>query len=392
MNESLNLVYGTAGNHEASPVNGFQPNSEGNKVQWVYDLLSSHWSQWIGEEAATEADKTGAYSTKFPGGNLRIISLNTNMYYRSNFWLFEKAMERDPNGQIAWLVHELDAAEKAGERVYIMGHMPLGGSDTFHDQSNYLDQIINRYSSTIAAMFYGHTHMDQFQISYSDYSQRLASNAVMMSYIAPSLTPTSGMPSFRVYDVDPVTFAVLDITTYIADMTNAAFQTTGPVWTKLYSAKEAYGPAVNPPVTDPNAELTPAFWHQVTEAFESNQSLLDAYISRKSRGWKSASCTGSCKTSELCQLRAARSQDNCQVTTPGVHLKKRAEEVRTEHDDCGVSVSAAVLNSLAVKKEVLDLLHEHFVQKGAKIPEGATLSCRVEDDDKGAVSGAASRW
>ena len=32
---------------------------------------------------------------------------------------------------------ELEAAEKAGERVWVMGHMPLGTSDAFHDQSQY---------------------------------------------------------------------------------------------------------------------------------------------------------------------------------------------------------------------------------------------------------------
>lgn len=35
-------------------------------------------------------------------------------------------MERDPSGQLAWLVTELETAESAGERVWLMGHMPLG--------------------------------------------------------------------------------------------------------------------------------------------------------------------------------------------------------------------------------------------------------------------------
>ena len=46
----------------------------------------------------------------------------------------------------------------------------------------------------------GHTHRDEFQLSYSDYQNRNHTNAVAMSYIASSLTPTSGHPSFRVYD------------------------------------------------------------------------------------------------------------------------------------------------------------------------------------------------
>lgn len=46
-------------------------------------------------------------------------------------------MASDPSGQLAWLVTELEAAETAGERVWLMGHMPMGSSDAFHDQSEY---------------------------------------------------------------------------------------------------------------------------------------------------------------------------------------------------------------------------------------------------------------
>jgi sphingomyelin phosphodiesterase len=138
-----------------SPTNAFPPTAVGKQAQWVYDLLSSDWSKWIGSGAASEELSFGSYSVKYPGGNLRMISINTNLYYIDNYWLFEDPMESDPSGQLAWLVSQLDAAEKAGERVYIIGHMPMGESDAFRDGSNYFDQIVNRYSATIAAMFFG---------------------------------------------------------------------------------------------------------------------------------------------------------------------------------------------------------------------------------------------
>ncbi|KAL7937255.1 Metallo-dependent phosphatase-like protein [Trichoderma chlorosporum] len=363
MSQYLGYVYGTAGNHEASPVNAFPAQSVSNSSQWVYDSLTAEWTQWVGASEESDIENLGAYSTKYPNGNLRIISLNTNFYYRSNFWLYQEPMQQDPDGQIQWLVNELDAAEKAGERVYIIGHMPLGEGDAFHAGSNYLDQVVNRYSSTIAAMFFGHTHLDHFEISYSDYSNQDASNAIMASYICPSLTPTSGMPSFRVYDVDPETFGVLDSTTYIADMTNADFQTTGPVWTKLYSAKETYGSQLSPPVTDPTVELTPAFWHNVTDLFEANSNAFNQYISLKSRNWNVASCTGDCETQELCQLRAGRSENNCVVPSIGLHITKRSDELQGnshhgahDHSECGMSAGMKTLSSLAVRKDLLDKL------------------------------------
>lgn len=324
MNQHLGVVYGTLGNHEAHPNNAFQPRSVGKTTQWVYDLFSKIWSSWVDASANTE--QVGSYSTRHPDTNLRIISLNSNLYYRQNYWLYQEVMVRDPSGQLAWLVKELDAAEKAEENVYIVAHIPFGDAHTFHDQSNYLDQILNRYSSTIAAMFFGHTHRDHFQITYSNYSDRSYSNARITSYIAPSLTPTSGMPSFRVYDVDPVTFAIIDSTTYIADMANPSFQTTGPVWTKYYSAKEAYGALLDPPLTDPQAELSPAFWHNLTSLMLTDDAVFGAYIDRKTRGWKNETCTGTCKTNEICKLRAARSQDNCYEPKPGLKIRRKKED------------------------------------------------------------------
>jgi sphingomyelin phosphodiesterase len=234
-------------------------------------------------------------------------------------------MERDPSGQLAWLVTELEAAEAAGERVWIMGHMPLGKSDAFHDQSEYfgtfrilpfllprltlVDQIIQRFDATISATFYGHTHQDEFEIAYSTPAAPTSETAVMVSYIAPALTPTSGNPTFRVYSVDPVTFAILDYTVYYANISSPTYQ-SGPVWEKLYSVKEAYGSLLTPPYTDATAELTPAFWHNVTVLFENDDDVFQTWYARRGRDYSAATCTGTCKTTYLCELRASQSQYN----------------------------------------------------------------------------------
>ncbi|CCD52921.1 hypothetical protein BofuT4_P138450.1 [Botrytis cinerea T4] len=151
----LKNLFATTGNHESSPVNSFPPKAVGVTTnQWVYDTLSTNWIPFIGSTAASSADSFGAYSTLLPGGNLRVISINTNLYYKSNYWLYEATMETDPSGQLAWLVTELQAAETAGQRVYIIGHMPMGSNDALHDGSNYFNQITQRYSATIAALFF----------------------------------------------------------------------------------------------------------------------------------------------------------------------------------------------------------------------------------------------
>ena len=56
------------------------------------------------------------------------------------------------------MVAQLQAAEDAGQRAWLIGHIPSGKSDVFHDQSNYYDQVVQRYKNTIAAQFFGHSH------------------------------------------------------------------------------------------------------------------------------------------------------------------------------------------------------------------------------------------
>jgi sphingomyelin phosphodiesterase len=319
-------VYPATGNHDTAPVNAFPPASLGSSVnpQWTYDALAYDWTSWIGSAAAQQADKDGGYAAVY-NNKLRVISFNSIFYYTENFYIYaQDPLDPDPSGQFAWLVTQLQAAEDAGQRAWLISHVPTGSSDFIQQYSANFDYIVQRYEATIAALFYGHTHVDQFEIGYSDYKHPSAQNAVSMSYIAPSLTPTSGSPAFRVYSIDPVTFGVLDFTSYYANINSSTYQSQGPNWQPLYSAKQAYGSLVAPAVTDPAAELTPAFWHNVTVAFEANDAAFQQYVARKSRDYDLSTCTGSCKTLEICGLRAAQSQYNCVTPTPGLHLGKRA--------------------------------------------------------------------
>lgn len=220
------------------------------------------------------------------------------------------------------------------------------------------DTIIQRFDATIAAVFYGHTHKDEFEIAYSDYSNQAASTATMISYIAPALTPTSGNPTFRVYEVDPVTFGVLDFTVYYTNISSAAYQ-AGPTWQALYSAKAAYGIPLG--VTDTAAELTPAFWHNVTLLFESDDAAFQGYYARKSRDYDISTCEGDCKTGEICQLRAAQSQYNCVTVSPGVNFKRDASSGGLVAGDCDGSQVVPIL-SLMLSASRQDALRAALVK------------------------------
>ncbi|KAF7171965.1 hypothetical protein CNMCM5623_004235 [Aspergillus felis] len=311
--DQLGLVYAALGNHDTAPVNLF-PSERipvSHNPQWAYDALAADWTKLVGGPLSAPVvhatDQFGSYSAIHPGGKLRIISYNSVFYYTYNFYAYQEPMEYDPNGQLAWLISELQAAETAGQRVWLIAHIPTGGTDTLRDYSHYLDQIIQRYDATIAALFFGHTHTDLFQVSYADPAHPSADSASAVGYITPSLTPTSGPPAFRIYDIDPVTFAVLDYTVYTADISTE----TTPQWTKYYSAKESYGSLLSPPLTDPAAELTPAFWHNVTALMETDNSVFQAWWARTTRGFNVPECNAQCARDQICSLRAADAQYGC---------------------------------------------------------------------------------
>lgn len=120
MQSSLGLVYPVIGNHDVAPVNSFPPAAVNTTIssQWVYNALSSDWTTWIGSPGATTVENNyGAYSIMHGNTSLRIISFNSNFYYKENFWLYENKMEADPSVQLAWLVDQLSAAETSRERV-----------------------------------------------------------------------------------------------------------------------------------------------------------------------------------------------------------------------------------------------------------------------------------
>ena len=365
----LRLVYGAVGNHEANPVNSFPPAGvhtlANQSNQYMYDTLALNWLDWIGPEAAfTAAVRFGAYSVLHPRTNLRIISFNTMFYMKENFWLYTPVMAWDPSSQFTWLISELQCAEDAHERVYLIGHMPMGQSDSLYDYSEFFDQIVQRYDNTIAALFFGHIHRDQWEIAYSDYSNQNYQTATKVSYVAPALTPTSGNPTFRVYSVDPVTFGILDYTVYYANMSLPNYQSAGPTWEKYYSVKETYGPLMSPPYISPTAELVPAFWHNLTEIFETDDTVFQGYYARKQRGWNYVPCTGTCKSNEICGLRSSQSQYACFPANSPISIKKRGLSFDGHgHEQDGGCPGSVALPHLRAMGSDMKILYEILRQR-----------------------------
>ncbi|CAG7655871.1 unnamed protein product, partial [Allacma fusca] len=84
----------------------FTPPSVTNKfsTQWVYETAAKAWSQWL-PSASLKTFLHGGYYSRSITPRLRIIVLNNNVCFVTNFWqAFE---DRDPSGQLQWLVEQL---------------------------------------------------------------------------------------------------------------------------------------------------------------------------------------------------------------------------------------------------------------------------------------------
>jgi sphingomyelin phosphodiesterase len=234
----------------------------------------------------------------------------------------------DVSGQFAFMVSELEKSERAGERVWIVGHVPPGW-DAYSSLPNPTNlvrparhasparlmrtqfyAIVDRFAPhVIAEIFFGHNHEDQFSVFYANNGTRMAADtAVATSWITPSLTPLSNLNSgFRAYDVDPVTFNILDAYTWISNISTAhaldAQSAHGAVYSFEYSAREAYGGDIAWPAAAP---LNATWWHMVTEQWQAQPALVELFTQFQGKNSVlTTNCTSTaCVESKICYARS----------------------------------------------------------------------------------------
>ncbi|WFD03046.1 hypothetical protein MOBT1_001735 [Malassezia obtusa] len=217
------------GNHDTSPTEmaapASLPDGRANQFSWNWDYVSKLWHSegWINSTTAKDVrTHYGGYSIN-PRKGLRVISFNTDFWYTGNAFAFINTTDPDVSGVLRFVTDELQAAEDANERAWIVGHVVPGwdGYSSMDNPTNLFYQIVTRYSHTIAAMFFGHTHEDEFAVYYhntngnSSSVSRKTEDAVAISFISPSITPLTNMnPGIRVLEVDSETYELHDYHQY----------------------------------------------------------------------------------------------------------------------------------------------------------------------------------
>ncbi|KAL6304774.1 Metallo-dependent phosphatase [Sparassis latifolia] len=314
-------VYAVLGNHDTHSQAQNSPSDIGGGVtdqfNWDYDHLAELWQleNWIdAETAAVARTHYAAYSVTRSDG-LRIITLNTDFWYKANFFAHLNLSSSDNSGMLRFLTDELQAAEDAGQR----GN-GWDGSNPLQNPTNLFYQIVDRFSPhVIANVFFGHTHEDELQIFYANNATNISTdNALSIAWIAPSITPLTNLNSgFRVYEVDSATFDVLDAYTFASNVNSFPAldnqSEAGPEYYFEYSTREAYGESIAWGANDP---LNATWWHLVTEAMEANTTLVSEVFNtfQGKSSVKSPPCTGDCVTARICYMRsgsASIANTNC---------------------------------------------------------------------------------
>ncbi|XP_015215223.2 cyclic GMP-AMP phosphodiesterase SMPDL3A [Lepisosteus oculatus] len=287
-------VYPALGNHDYWPQDQLPVST--NKI---YQAVSDLWEPWLQPEALETLRKGGFYSQKVMQ-NLRLISLNTNLYYSPNNVTINIT---DPAGQFEWLEQTLQQSLQNNEKVYIIAHVPVGylpyARDTTAIREHFnerLVKIFRNYSAVIAGHFYGHTHRDSIMVLLDD-----EGNPVNSLFVTPAVTPIKSIleadtnnPGVRLYQYNSQDYSLLDIWQYFLNLTEANEEKKSDwkleyIMTKAFNIKDImpkslYNLAVN--FAKPHSKEFQKYFNNFLVSY--NDKIV---------------CDGSCKITQLCAIQ-----------------------------------------------------------------------------------------
>ncbi|KAL9647468.1 hypothetical protein ABK040_006829 [Willaertia magna] len=140
---------------------------------WFQSLYEeANWKEWLTEPYQRESFLKGGYykyEMKKYNNPLHILVLNS-MFYSARQWpkINNSKVPDDPSEQFKWLENELRIARDNGITCYIVTHIPATQNSYDNKllwspqyQTRFLS-IVENYQRTVAAVFFGHLHKDEF--------------------------------------------------------------------------------------------------------------------------------------------------------------------------------------------------------------------------------------
>jgi sphingomyelin phosphodiesterase len=232
-----NPVFPVLGNHEEYTADLYNPFDMKRELGFL-KRMGEIFTKWLSPEEFQHFSNYGYYTSKYLETNLRIIALNCFLCDVLNFFLIKDPT--DPAKQFEWLESVLRAAERDGEKVFLIGHIPPGDSTYLSECSKRYNALTDRFSHIIRGHFYGHTHYDEFRVINQYFNSTVPAGII---FTAPSLTSYSFQhPSFRIYEMDEESKLLLDFHQYRMNLTEANLNPgRKPEWRISYSAREKFG-------------------------------------------------------------------------------------------------------------------------------------------------------
>ncbi len=253
-------------NAQIVPVLGNNDSDEGDYTlpsQEMLQRVAAAWRPLVdGKHKAGHADFSsfpagGYYEAQLAGWpHLRVAALNS-VVWSAKFRGAAKPASSVGDAELEWLQNLLAEADKAGDKVVVVGHVPpgldawatrqsggrqivtmyqecgeQGASATCRDFGHAVPNLLQRFSSVIALGVFGHTHQEEF---------RLVGNAkaAVATKVVPSISPVLGNnPAFLVVTAGE-NFVWRDYTAWVLPLGEGA--KSPPAWRAEYSFDAAYG-------------------------------------------------------------------------------------------------------------------------------------------------------
>ncbi|KAK7078099.1 Acid sphingomyelinase-like phosphodiesterase 3b [Halocaridina rubra] len=308
------------GNHDAFPKDYYPVAGEEFYGQY---LTKGGWSLVLPKDAQEDFKMGGYYEYALTSG-VRVMVLNTNLYYAPNKL---RQNVSDPCGQFAWMKKKLLAAREKDYKMIIAAHAPPGYFERFavipffsEDYNDIYVDHLNDFGDVIMGQIYGHEHTDSFKLFSTSNG-----SAKSVAFLAPSVTPwypapvpggTPINPSLRLFLYNSTT--LLDYIQYNLNLTKAGIKSTNtnkedkvssdikketligePKWEKFYQARNFYG----------LKSLEVSSMIELYERLHVDDNIFQAYYLLNSAGYNHGKCNSTCRKTQLCAIGNVKIQD-----------------------------------------------------------------------------------
>jgi len=203
----------------------------------------------------------GYYSVRMaaPMRRTRLIVVNDLLMSPKYTTCADKKDPAPADAEVAWLSRQLDQAYAAGEKVWVMGHIPPGidpystvakmrnvcagkTPSEFLADDKMADLLVD-HAAEIKLGIFAHTHMDELRLlrPQADAAASAAAGEVAIKLV-PSISPVDGnIPSFTIAQVNPATAVLADYEVVkAANKTGVGESGADAPWTPEYDYATTY--------------------------------------------------------------------------------------------------------------------------------------------------------